>query len=83
MENNHLYTHSNVCQSCGTYIGHLWLSFEEELLKHIGDQKNNYDLPMRTGKEDMNMMTKQGEILNKLGLFKICCRISLITFPKH
>ena len=75
MESINLYTPPNVCKSCGSPIGHKWELFSNELIKVICEMDNNYDLPMRNGTEKtekIDEITKHGEILNKLGVFKYC-----------
>lgn len=67
------------CQSCGDIIGHIWKYYHEQL-----HQKGN--LPIRT-LDDNKLLnvekTKEGLLLDRLGVYKYCCRINIMTRPGY
>ena len=80
MEGINLYTPPNRCY-CHFKLGDKWIPYFEELEKSIGNEYTN--IPMRTSVEKTNEITKHGLILDKLRVKRLCCRKTMLTFPRQ
>ena len=72
------------CKSCGHLLGEKWYKYTQELRKLTGGDFST--IPQRS--VDINLIkennkTAEGNIMDKLGIIKYCCRTVIITNPSN
>ena len=78
-----LYNFNQRCYTCGAILSNKWKKYCEDM-KKITDGEI-YNLPIRTIHTQKllsdNSKTEEGKILDKLGVYRYCCRGTILTFP--
>lgn len=71
------------CHTCGHLIGNLWYIYTKKLRDLTDGDFSN--VPQRA--VDVKILkknkTKEGEIMDELGLIKYCCRRTILTVPQN
>ena len=78
-----LYTMPVRCYGCGKIIANKWIQYQKDILSLTdGVPVNMANRTIDTQKEKSEK-TKEGKLLDKYGLFRYCCRRSILTQPQN
>lgn len=62
------------CFTCGKVVAHLWESYIEEVQKIALEEREDDQKYRFVNVESLREKTKEGKVLDKLGVKKYCCR---------
>ncbi len=62
------------CFTCGKAIAHLWEPYIEEVQKIALEERDDDQKYRFVNVESLREKTKEGKVLDKLGVKKYCCR---------
>lgn len=62
------------CFTCGKVVAHLWESYIEEVQKIALEDREDDKKYRFVNVESLREKTKEGKVLDKLGVKKYCCR---------